>query len=138
MNTVQLVGRLARDPDIKYTNGGTTIARFTVAVDRRFKTEGGPTADFPSVVAFGKTAEFIEKYFKKGQRIGIAGRIQTGSYDDKDGKKVYTTDVIAEAVEFVESKGSGSGSADASPKPEPGPDGFYDVPPEEEGELPFL
>lgn len=138
MNTVQLVGRLARDPDIKYTNGGTSIARFTVAVDRRFKTEGGPTADFPSVVAFGKTAEFIEKYFKKGQRIGIAGRIQTGSYDDKDGKKVYTTDVIAEAVEFVESKGTGSGSADASPKPEPGPDGFYDVPPEEEGELPFL
>lgn len=138
MNSVNLVGRLARDPDVKYTNGGTTIARFTVAVDRRFKSEGGPTADFPSVVAFGKTAEFIEKYFKKGQRIGIAGRIQTGSYDDKDGKKVYTTDVIAEAVEFVESKGTGSGSADASPKPEPGPDGFYDVPPEEEGELPFL
>jgi len=138
MNTVQLVGRLTKDPDVKYTNGGTTIARFTVAVDRRFKTEGGPTADFPSVVAFGKTAEFVEKYFHKGQRIGIAGRIQTGSYEDKDGKKVYTTDVIAEAVEFVESKGSGSGSADASPKPEPGPDGFYDVPPEEEGELPFL
>lgn len=138
MNSVNLVGRLARDPDVRYTNGGTTIARFTVAVDRRFKSEGGPTADFPSVVAFGKTAEFIEKYFRKGQRIGIAGRIQTGSYDDKDGKKVYTTDVIAEAVEFVESKGSGSGSADASPKPEPGPDGFYDVPPEEEGELPFL
>ena len=138
MNSVNLVGRLARDPDIKYTNGGTSIARFTVAVDRRFKSEGGPTADFPSVVAFGKTAEFIEKYFHKGQRIGLSGRIQTGSYDDKDGKKVYTTDVIAEAVEFVESKGSGSGNADASPKPEPGPDGFYDVPPEEEGELPFL
>ena len=138
MNSVNLVGRLARDPDIKYTTGGTSIARFTVAVDRRFKSEGGPTADFPSVVAFGKTAEFIEKYFHKGQRIGLSGRIQTGSYDDKDGKKVYTTDVIAEAVEFVESKGSGSGNADASPKPEPGPDGFYDVPPEEEGELPFL
>ena len=137
MNSVNLVGRLARDPDIKYTNGGTTIARFAVAVDRRFKSEGGPTADFPSVVAFGKTAEFIEKYFHKGQRIGIAGRLQTGSYE-KDGAKVYTTDVIAEAVEFVESKGSGSGGADASPKPEPGPDGFYDVPPEEEGELPFL
>lgn len=136
MNTVQLVGRLTKDPDVKYTNGGTSIARFTVAVDRRFKSEGGPTADFPSVVAFGKTAEFVEKYFHKGQRIGIAGRIQTGSYEDKDGKKVYTTDVIAEAVEFVESKGSGS--AEASAKPQPGPDGFYDVPPEEEGEIPFL
>lgn len=135
MNTVQLVGRLTKDPDVKYTNGGTSIARFTVAVDRRFKSEGGPTADFPSVVAFGKTAEFVEKYFHKGQRIGISGRLQTGSYE-KDGTKVYTTDVIAEAVEFVESKGSGS--AEASAKPQPGPDGFYDVPPEEEGELPFL
>lgn len=135
MNSVNLVGRLTKDPDVKYTNGGTSIARFTVAVDRRFKSEGGPTADFPSVVAFGKTAEFVEKYFKKGQRIGISGRIQTGSYEDKDGKKVYTTDVIAEAVEFVESK---SGSAEASAKPQPGPDGFYDVPTEEEGEIPFL
>lgn len=137
MNSVQLVGRLTRDPDVRYTNGGTTIARFTVAVDRRFKSEGGPSADFPSVVAFGKTAEFMEKYFHKGQRIGLSGRIQTGSYDDKDGKKVYTTDVIAENVEFVESK-SGSGSAEASTQPQPGPDGFYDVPPETEEELPFL
>lgn len=136
MNTVQLVGRLTKDPDVKYTNGGTSIARFTVAVDRRFKSEGGPTADFPSVVAFGKTAEFVEKYFHKGQRIGISGRLQTGSYEDKDGKKVYTTDVIAEAVEFVESKSGGD--AGSSAKPQPGPDGFYDVPTEEEGEIPFL
>lgn len=131
MNSVNLVGRLTKDPEVKYTNGGTSIARFTVAVDRRFKSEGSPTADFPSVVAFGKTAEFVEKYFHKGQRIGIAGRLQTGSYE-KDGTKVYTTDVIAEAVEFVESKGGTGSSA------KPDANGFYDVPQEEEGEIPFL
>ena len=104
MNSVQLVGRLTKNPDVRYTNGGLTIARFSVAVDRRFKSEGKPTADFPSVVAFGKTAEFIEKYFTRGMRIGIVGRIQTDSYKKDDGSTVYTTDVIAENVEFVESK----------------------------------
>ncbi len=105
MNSVQLVGRLVRDVDIRYTDGGTSVSRFTVAVNRRFgKTD---EADFISCVAFGKTAEFVEKYFGKGQRIGLTGRIQTGSYTKNEGTKIYTTDVIAELVEFVESKKSG-------------------------------
>ena len=109
MNSVQLVGRLTWDPEIKYTDGGTSVSRFTVAVDRRFSKDN--EADFISCVSFGKTAEFIEKYFSKGKRIGLTGRIQTGSYTNKDGVKVYTTDVVAEAVEFVESKSSGGDEA---------------------------
>lgn len=107
MNNVQLVGRFTRDPEVRYSTGerSIAIARFTLAIDRRFKSEeGNQTADFISCVAFGKTAEFIEKYFYKGQRIGLVGRIQTGSYTNQEGKMVYTTDVVAEAVEFVESK----------------------------------
>lgn len=107
MNSVQLVGRFTRDPEVRYSTGeqSIAIARFSLAVDRRIRTEeGNQTADFISCVAFGKVAEFIEKYFHKGQRIGLVGRIQTGSYTNKDGKTVYTTDVVAEAVEFVESK----------------------------------
>ena len=105
MNKVTIVGRLTRDPEVRYSQGdnSTVIARFTVAVDRRFKRDGEPTADFISCVAFGKTAEFIERYFSKGKRIGIVGRIQTGSYTNKDGATVYTTDVYSEEVEFVES-----------------------------------
>lgn len=113
MNKCSLVGRLARDPEVKYTQGEnkTAVAHFTVACDRRFKKEGEPTADFISCVAFGKTAEFIERYFKKGQRIGLCGRIQTGVYQNKDGQNVYTTDVIIEEVEFVESARESSDSA---------------------------
>lgn len=98
MNNVVLLGRLTKDPEIRQS-GETTIARFTVAVDRK----GREGADFPSCVAFGKTAEFIEKYFHKGMKIALGGHIQTGSYE-KDGKKVYTTDVVAESVEFAEGK----------------------------------
>lgn len=112
MNNVSLVGRLTRDPEVRYTDGGLSIARINVAVDRRFKKEGEQSADFISCVAFGKTAEFIEKYFSKGQRIGLTGRIQTGSYEKEDGTKVYTTDVIAENCEFVESKNSSGGQAE--------------------------
>ena len=119
MNNVSLVGRLTRDPEIKTTNSGSTYARFSIAVDRRGKDAG---TDFINIVAFGKTSEFIERYFRKGQRIGINGRIQTGSYEGKDGKKVYTFDVIAENVEFVESK---SASASATPA---NADGFVNVP----------
>lgn len=119
MNNVSLVGRLTRDPEIKATNSGSTYARFSIAVDRRGKDAG---TDFINIVAFGKTSEFIERYFRKGQRIGINGRIQTGSYDGKDGKKVYTFDVIAENVEFVESK---SASASATPA---NADGFVNIP----------
>lgn len=103
MNKVILLGRLTRDPDIRNA-GETLVARFTVAIDRRYKKEDGQAADFPSCVAFGKTAEFISKYFTQGMKIAIDGRLQTGSYTDKDGVKHYTTDVVAEAVEFGESK----------------------------------
>lgn len=141
MNVTILVGRLARDPEIKYTNDGKSIARFTVAVDRRFKKEGEDTADFISCVAFGKTAEFVEKYFHKGQRIGLNGRIQTGSYTNKDGQKVYTTDVIADNVEFVESKAAGGGS-NSAPAGRPNPadaDGFVNIPDDvSDAGLPFM
>ena len=105
MNKVQLVGRLTRDPEIRYSQGenATATARFSVAVNRRFKNaEGNYDADFINCVAFGKSAEFVEKYFKKGMAIGLTGRIQTGSYTNKDGQKVYTTDVVVEETEFVE------------------------------------
>ena len=134
MNSVQLIGRLTRDPEIRYTDGGASIARFGIAVDRRFKQENGADADFINIVAFGKTAEFIEKYFHKGMKIALNGRIQTGSYTDKDGKKVYTTDIVAENVEFCESKGTSSNN-DA---PAPASDGdFMSVPDGMDEELPF-
>ena len=107
MNKCTLVGRLTKDPEIRYSQGenATATARFSVAVNRRFKNaEGNYDADFINCVAFGKTAEFLEKYFKKGMAIGLTGHIQTGSYTNKDGQKVYTTDVIVEETEFVESK----------------------------------
>ena len=103
MNSVQLTGRFTRDPEIRYTDGGLSIARFTLAVDRRFRQEGGPSADFIGCIAFGKTAEFIEKYFSKGKKMEVNGRIQTGSYTNQDGQKVYTTDVVVEAAGFAES-----------------------------------
>lgn len=103
MNNVSLVGRLTKDPEEKMA-GETTATRFTVAVDRAFKKEGQPAADFISCVAFGKTAEFVAKYFSKGKPIGLTGRIQTGSYEKSDGTRVYTTDVIADKVEFVGGK----------------------------------
>lgn len=137
MNSVQLVGRFTRDPEVRYTDGGSTIARFSLAVDRRYKSENGPTADFPNCVAFGKTAEFIEKYFHKGMRMGCQGRIQTGSYTNNDGQKVYTTDVVVESCEFVEAKASqqseenndGFGPADEN--------GFMNIPADIDEELPF-
>lgn len=103
MNKVILLGRITRNPETRQA-GETTVARFSLAVDRRYKKEGEQSADFPNIVAFGKTAEFVEKYFKQGMKVLIEGRIQTGSYTNKDGIKIYTTDVIAEAVEFAESK----------------------------------
>lgn len=132
MNSVELVGRLVADPDIKYTDGGLTIARFRTACDRRFRKDGDQTADFISCVAFGKTAEFVEKYFSKGKRIGLTGRIQTGSYE-KDGTKIYTTDVVAENVEFVESASSGGGAGSSNKSD----DDFMAAPSGLEEELPF-
>lgn len=134
MNSVQLLGRLTRDPDVRYTDGGSTIARFSLAVDRRFKQEGGETADFINCIAFGKTAEFIEKYIFKGTKIALNGRIQTGSYANKDGVKVYTTDVVVENVEFAESKNSNAGNS--TPAPAPNGD-FMSVPDGIDEELPF-
>ena len=117
MNNVSLLGRLTRDPELKYTQSGTAVARFNVAVDRRISKEkrqeaeaaNQPTADFISCTAWRQTAELIANYFKKGNRIGVTGRIQTGSYE-KDGTKVYTTDVIVESIDFVESKNENAGS----------------------------
>lgn len=111
MNNVSLVGRLTSDPTVRYTPSQVAVASFTVAVDRPFARDNEQNADFISCVAFGKSAEFIEKYFTKGKPIGLTGRIQTGSYADKNGSKVYTTDVVAERVEFVGNKGESGGSA---------------------------
>ena len=116
MNKTLLIGRTTKDPDIRYTQSEQpmTIARFNLAVDRRFKKEGEQSADFISCVAFGKTAEFIEKYVFKGTKIAVEGRIQTGSYTNKDGNKVYTTDVVVEQVEFAESKTDSKSAAKES------------------------
>lgn len=139
MNSVNLTGRLTRDPDIRYTDGGTSIARFSVAVDRKFTTENGPKADFPNCIAFGKTAEFIEKWFVRGMKIEITGRIQTGSYTNQDGAKVYTTDVVAENVGFGESKSASGANRDPEQgnKPVPGDDDFMSIPDGLDDEFPF-
>lgn len=136
MNKVILVGRLTRDPEIRYSQGENTLAigRYTLAVERRFQRNGEQTADFISCVVFGKAAEFAEKWLKKGVKIGVSGRIQTGSYTNKEGNKVYTTDVVVEEQEFVESKNSiqgneRNGSIDA--------DGFMNIPEGIDDELPF-
>ena len=128
MNKVILIGRLTKDPLIKTAGDkGTKIARYTLAVDRRFKKEGEASADFINCTAFGKSADFAQNYLHKGVKIAVTGRIQTGSYD-KDGQRVYTTGVIVEEHEFVESKGT------AGVAPDPG-DGFLNLP--EDVELPF-
>ena len=104
MNTVQLIGRLTKDPEVRYTTNQTAVARFTIAINKGKDKDGKDLgADYPSIVAFGKTAELVEKYVNKGRLVGVTGRIQTGSYE-KDGKKYYTTDIIADRVEFLESK----------------------------------
>jgi single-strand DNA-binding protein len=113
MNSVSLIGRLTRDPEVRYSSGTNqmAVARFTLAVDRqRSAKEGEPSADFISIVCFGKTAELVERYLSKGRQIGLTGRIQTGSYE-KDGRRIYTTDVIADRVEFLGSRGDQSESS---------------------------
>ncbi len=135
MNKVILVGRLTRDPEIRYANNekNTCTARFSLAVNRKFKTNGQYEADFPNCVAMGKAAEFVEKYFHKGDMIALDGRIKTGSYTNKDGNKVYTTDVFAENVEFAQSKSDSSNSNNSKPSS----DGFINIPDGIESELPF-
>ena len=160
MNKVTLMGRLTRDPDVRYSQGDTpmAVARYTLAVDRRFKRDNDQqTADFIGCVAFGRQGEFAEKYFRKGLKIAVTGRIQTGSYTNQEGQKVYTTDVVVEEQEFAESKaasdsynnGGGfqqgadsyhNGGFQAAGKPAPNAavgDGFMNIPDEIDEELPF-
>lgn len=141
MNKVILMGRLTRDPDVRYTQGEEpmAIARFTLAVDRRGKRDGEASANFPSCVCFRRTAEFIEKYAHQGTKLVVVGRIQTGSYTNRDGQKVYTTDVVVEEAEFAESKAAADRNAQQTPPPSPdtGADGFMNIPDGIEEELPF-
>lgn len=156
MNKVILMGRLTRDPEVRYSQGenATAIARYTLAVDRRFNRNGDEnSADFIGCVAFGKSAEFAERYLHKGTKIAITGRIQTGSYTNRDGVKVYTTDVVVEDQEFAESKNSAgnndggynnagfgnSGYSNTSSRPQPAAtgDGFMNIPDGIDEELPF-
>ena len=136
MNKVILMGRLTRDPEVRYSQGenSTAIARYTLAVDRRFRrnNDGEQTADFIGCVAFGRSAEFAEKYFRQGLKVIVTGRIQTGSYTNKEGQKIYTTDVVIEDQEFADSK------AGTVPPAAVSPDGFMNLPEgvEDEG-LPF-
>ena len=111
MNKVILMGRLTRDPEVRYTQGATplAVARFTLAVNRRFKREGEPDADFIGCVAFGKQGEFVERFFKKGQMVSVVGRLNVRSWDDKDGTKRWSTDVVVEETYFAESKTSFEG-----------------------------
>ena len=139
MNKVILMGRLTRDPEVRYIQGDNAmaIARYSLAVDRRFKRDGEPDADFINCVAFGKSGEFAEKYLKKGTKVAVVGRIQTGSYTNKDGQKVYTTDVVVEEQEFAESKNSGSSDNNQSAPANKNTD-FMSIPDEiEDSELPF-
>ncbi len=150
MNKVILVGRLTRDPEVRYSSGdqAMAIARYSLAVDRRGRRDNASgdqqTADFINIVAFGRDGEFAEKYLRKGMRILVEGRIQTGSYTNKEGQKVYTTDIVVERHEFVESKGSSQGgdafvpatSGAGTQQPDAG-DGFMNIPDGIDEELPF-
>ena len=128
MNKVILIGRVVRDAEIRYSQGAssTCIARYTLAVDRKFKQEGQPTADFINCIAFGKLGEFAEKYLHKGIKIAVTGRIQTGSYKNKDGNTVYTTDVVVEEQEFCESKSSNQ--SQGNDRPQTSSDDFMSIP----------
>lgn len=144
MNKVILIGRLTRDPEIRYTQGekSMSIAKYTLAVDRAFKREGEPNTDFINCVAFGKQGDFAERYLHKGIKIAITGHIQTGSYTNKDGNKVYTTDVVVENHEFCESKAESTNARNTqqqSPNPAPrnSVDDFMQIPDDELEELPF-
>ena len=143
MNKVILMGRLTRDPEVRYSAGDNAmaVARFSLAVDRRRRANGGDeqTADFINCVSFGKQAEFAEKYLRKGTKLLVTGRIQTGSYTNKDGVKVYTTDVVVEEQEFAESKSSSdnSGFSQSAPMPQSAGDGFMNIPDGIDEELPF-
>ena len=148
MNKVILMGRLTRDPEVRYSAGenALAIARYTLAVDRRFRRDGEANADFINCVSFGRTAEFAEKYFRQGLKIAVTGRIQTGSYTNREGQKVYTTEVVVEDQEFAESKATSDANMGnfraSAPTPAPAPvsdagDGFMNIPDGIDEELPF-
>lgn len=140
MNKVILMGRLTRDPEVRYSQGSEpmAIARYTLAVDRRGRKDSNEqSADFIQCVAFRSNGEFVEKYLHQGTKIVVTGRIQTGSYTDKDGRKVYTTDVVVEEQEFAESKGSQNGNRQAPPTGPLSSDGFMDMPEGVDEQLPF-
>ena len=142
MNKVILMGRLTRDPEVRYGAGenSTAVARYTIAVDRRFKRDGEQNADFIGCVAFGRIAEFAEKYLRQGTKIVLTGRIQTGSYTNRDGQKVYTTDIVVEEQEFAESKAAGNGGQNNYSRPSAATsdaDGFMNIPDGIDDELPF-
>ena len=148
MNRVILMGRLTRDPEVRYSqsgDGSMAVARYTLAVDRRRSRTGDPneqTADFISCVAFGKSAEFAEKYLHQGTKLVVSGRIQTGSYTNKDGQRVYTTDVVVDDQEFAESKATNDSNAGSYQQASPAPssavgDGFMNIPDGLDEELPF-
>lgn len=135
MNKVIMMGRLTRDAEVRYTSDSKAIANFSIAVDRRFKREGDPDADFFNCSAFGKTAEFIEKYLHKGSKVVLDGRLQNDSYTNKDGQKVTATKILIDTIEFAESKGNANGNAPATQQTDA--DGFADIPKVIEEELPF-
>ena len=146
MNKVILMGRLVRSPEVRYSQGmePIAVARYTLAVNRRFKRKDEPEADFIPCVAFGKVGEFAEKYFCQGMRVSVSGRIQTGSYTNKDGMKVYTTEVIVEEQEFAESRAESEANRgmyqQSAPSPAPSApagDGFMNIPDGIDEELPF-
>ncbi len=145
MNKVILMGRLTRDPEVRYSQGenALAIARYTLAVDRRFKRDGEQTADFINCVVFGRSAEFAERYFRQGMRVTISGRIQTGSYTNREGVKVYTTEVVVEEQEFAERKSASEANRQqyqSAPVPAPAADagdGFMNIPDGIDEELPF-
>ena len=145
MNKVILMGRLTRDPEVRYGQGAnqTAIGKFSIAVDRRFKREGQPDADFFNCTAFGRTAEFVEKYLKKGTKVVVVGSVQDDNYTDKNGNKVYSTQIMVDEVEFAESKNA-SGSGDGAQytggqksQPASAGDGFMNIPDGIDEELPF-
>ena len=143
MNKVILMGRLTRDPEVRYGAGenSTAVARYTIAVDRRFKRDGEQSADFIGCVAFGRNAEFAEQHLRQGTKIVLTGRIQTGSYTNRDGQKVYTTDIVVEEQEFAESKAAAAGNGGqgnySRPAAPSDADGFMNILDDIDDELPF-
>ena len=140
MNICIMMGRPTKDPEIHYTQDGKAIARFTLAVDRRFKRDGQPDADFHTCVCFGKTAEFIEKYIQKGTKVIVTGSLQDNNYQGKDGQTVYAKQIVCDNVEFAESKAASqrnNQSAPAAPEQKPDKDGFINIPDGIDEELPF-